>query len=224
MVLGPRGAPARLTNAARGVLPSATTSALRFQSISWLNSPACRSPTLRLTPHDAWFTEKVVVSLSRDLHPATFHQLAWRTQRQLHQQCRRTEDQDGKAQGVRMLPLHAKAWCRGSSHLTSMAALGYNPLVATRSPSTEKPQTSSTSTTTNQNPTSVLSFVKCRIKTFEFHAGIVGGELPIHLGLNAVACQAATSRRSTSMQSMRRFRRIMTLSSTTFSQLPCLGV
>ncbi len=68
---------------------------------------------------------------------------------------------------------------------------------------------------------SVLSFVKCRIKTFEFHAGIVGGELPIHLGLNAVACQAATSRRSTSM---RRFRRIMTLSSTTFSQLPCLGV
>ncbi len=73
---------------------------------------------------------------------------------------------------------------------------------------------------------SVLSFIKCRIETFEFHAGIVGGELPIHLGLNAVACQAATSRRSTSMQSMRRFRhwRIMTLSSTTFSQLPCLGV
>ncbi len=68
---------------------------------------------------------------------------------------------------------------------------------------------------------SVLSFIKCRIKTFEFHAGIVGGELPIHLGLDAVACQAATSRRNTSM---RRFRRIMTLSSTTFSQLPCLGV
>ncbi len=31
-----------------------------------------------------------------------------------------------------MLPLHAKAWCRGSSYLTSMAALGYNPLVATQ--------------------------------------------------------------------------------------------
>ncbi len=37
----------------RGSLPSATTSALRFQSISWLNSLACRSPTLRLAPHDA---------------------------------------------------------------------------------------------------------------------------------------------------------------------------
>ncbi len=35
----------------RGSLPSATTSALRFQSISWLNSLACRSPTLRLTTH-----------------------------------------------------------------------------------------------------------------------------------------------------------------------------
>ncbi len=55
-----------------------------------------------------------------------------RPQRQLHQQCRRTEDQDGKAQGVRMLPLHAKAWCRSSSYLTSMAALGYNPIVATQ--------------------------------------------------------------------------------------------
>ncbi len=27
---------------------------------------------------------------------------------------------------------HAKAWCRSSSYLTSMAALGYNPLVATQ--------------------------------------------------------------------------------------------
>ncbi len=35
----------------RGSLPSATTSALRFQSISWLNSLACRSPTLRLATH-----------------------------------------------------------------------------------------------------------------------------------------------------------------------------
>ncbi len=31
-----------------------------------------------------------------------------------------------------MLPLHAKAWCRSSSYLTSMVALGYNPLVATQ--------------------------------------------------------------------------------------------
>ncbi len=29
-------------------------------------------------------------------------------------------------------PLHAKAWCRGSSYLTSMAALGYNHHVATQ--------------------------------------------------------------------------------------------
>ncbi len=49
LVLGPRGVP--LTNAARRVLPTRTTSALRFQSISWLNSLACRSPTLRLATH-----------------------------------------------------------------------------------------------------------------------------------------------------------------------------
>ncbi len=39
----------------RGSLPSATTSALRFQSISWLNS----LPLPNASPGDAWFTEKL---------------------------------------------------------------------------------------------------------------------------------------------------------------------
>ncbi len=66
---------------------------------------------------------------SRETRKPALHR---RPRCQLHQQCRRTEDQDGKGQGVRMLPLHAKAWCRGSSYLTSMAALGYNHHVATQ--------------------------------------------------------------------------------------------
>ncbi len=37
-----------------------------------------------------------------------------------------------KVSGCFRTMLHAKAWCRGSSYLTSMAALGYNPLVATQ--------------------------------------------------------------------------------------------
>ena len=35
--------------------------------------------------------------------------------------------------------------------------------------------------------TSVLSFIKCRIKAFEIHAGVVRGELPVDLGLDAVS-------------------------------------
>ena len=34
---------------------------------------------------------------------------------------------------------------------------------------------------------SVLSFIKCRIKAFEIHAGVVRGELPVDLGLDAVS-------------------------------------
>ena len=34
---------------------------------------------------------------------------------------------------------------------------------------------------------SVLSFIKCRIKTFQLHAGVVGGELPVDLALDAVS-------------------------------------
>ncbi len=52
-----------------------------------------------------------------------------------------------------MLPLHAKAWCRGSSYLTSMAALGYNHHVATQIALDGKAADIITSTTTNQNPT-----------------------------------------------------------------------
>ncbi len=37
-----------------------------------------------------------------------------------------------KVSGCFRTMLHAKAWCRGSSYLTSMAALSYNPLVATQ--------------------------------------------------------------------------------------------
>ncbi len=35
-----------------------------------------------------------------------------------------------KVSGCFRTPLHAEAWCRISSYLTSMTALGYNPLVA----------------------------------------------------------------------------------------------
>ena len=35
--------------------------------------------------------------------------------------------------------------------------------------------------------TSVLSFIKCRIKAFEIHAGVVRGELPVDLCLDAVS-------------------------------------
>ncbi len=37
-----------------------------------------------------------------------------------------------KVSGCFRTMLHAKAWCRGSSYLTSMAALGYNHHVATQ--------------------------------------------------------------------------------------------
>ncbi len=33
---------------------------------------------------------------------------------------------------------------------------------------------------------SVLSYLMCRIEAFQFQARILGGELPIHLGLDAV--------------------------------------
>ncbi len=106
MVLGPRGAP--LTNAARCLRPRPRHSGFKASrgSIAWPAAPQ-RFASQRMVHGE--------ISLSRDLHPATFHQFAWRTRRQLHQQCRRTEDQDGKAQGVRMLPLHAKAWCQATS-------------------------------------------------------------------------------------------------------------
>lgn len=35
--------------------------------------------------------------------------------------------------------------------------------------------------------TRFLSIVKCRIETLQPDAGVVGGELPVHLGLEAVA-------------------------------------
>ena len=35
-----------------------------------------------------------------------------------------------KVSGCFRTQLHAEAWCRISSYLSSMAALGYNPLVA----------------------------------------------------------------------------------------------
>ncbi len=142
MVLGPRGAP--LTNAARCLRPRPRHSGFKASrgSIAWPAAPQ-RFASRRMVHGE--------ISLSRDLHPATFHQFAWHTRRQLHQQCRRTENQDGKAQGVRMLPLHAKAWCQATSPPWPHSAtiITSQP----RSPSTEKPQTSSTSTTTNQNPT-----------------------------------------------------------------------
>ena len=53
---------------------------------------------------------------------------------------------------------------------------------------------------------SVLSFIKCRIKAFEVHAGIVHSELPVDLGLARDACQAATSSRRTLREAMRRLR------------------
>ena len=34
---------------------------------------------------------------------------------------------------------------------------------------------------------SVLSFIKCRIEAFQLDAGVVGGELPVDLGLDAVS-------------------------------------
>ncbi len=37
-----------------------------------------------------------------------------------------------KVSGCFRTRLHAEAWCRSSSYLTSMAALGYSPLVAIR--------------------------------------------------------------------------------------------
>ena len=35
--------------------------------------------------------------------------------------------------------------------------------------------------------TSVLSLIKCRIEPFEFHAGVVDGELPVDLSLDPVS-------------------------------------
>ena len=89
MVLRPRGAPARLTN--RG------TQGVAFGQLDDLGTPVSQGsrgsitrPTpaapqrfaCRLAATGAWFTEEVAVTLSscRDLHPATVHQLAWRTQ------------------------------------------------------------------------------------------------------------------------------------------------
>ncbi len=126
----------------RGSLPSATTSALRFQSISWLNS----LPLPNASPGDAWFTEKLA-SLGTCTRPhstslpgapnVSFTNNAGEQKVKVSGCFRSTQKHGAGAQAT------SPPWRHSATTHSSQP----------RSPSTEKPQTSSTSTTTNQNPT-----------------------------------------------------------------------
>ena len=62
--------------------------------------------------------------------------------------------------------------------------IGVNKNKELRAPQREK---SSKSALSCGSRASVLSFIKCRIKAFEIHAGVVRSELPVDLGLDAVS-------------------------------------